>query len=190
MLKEVGIRYHLSMFKRVKRTEVYKDEWVAFYQDEIELPDGTKGTYALVNRKNGVGIVVVTTDNRILLNKEYRYVINDYSWEIPGGGIDEEETPEQAAVRELYEETGISVESLEKIGVFYPLNSFNTETVIIFSTRIEPSVPTTSKSELSEHVAEQRYVSFAEALAMIDNGEINDVLTANALQMVIRKLQK
>lgn len=178
------------MFKRIKQKEEYKDEWLTLYQDEIEFPDGSTGTYAWVNRKNGVGIVVVTTDNKILLNYEYRYVIDQYSWEVPGGGIDEGETPEQAAIRELYEETGITVEKLEEIGVFYPLNSFNTESVTLFYTQIPSTTVTTKKSESSELVVEQKFVSFTEALSMIDTGEINDALTANIIQVVIRKLQK
>jgi ADP-ribose pyrophosphatase len=178
------------MFKLVKRKELHKDKWLTFYQDEILLPDGSKGTYSWVDRKNGVGIVVVTTDNKILLNNEYRYVIKGFSWEIPGGGIDEGETPEDAAKRELYEETGLKAKKLKKLGVFYPLNSFNNESVTIFYGIFHPKLATTDRNESSEHVSEQKYVTFNEAIKMIEKGEINDALSANALQMVIRRLQK
>jgi ADP-ribose pyrophosphatase len=175
------------MFKLKKRHIIYSDEWVKFFKDEIQFPDGTEGTYSWVNRRNGVGVVVITTDNKILLNKEFRYVIRTSSWELPGGGIDEGEDPAEAAKRELYEETGIKVEKVKKLGFFYPLHSFNTESVTLFTTEIDPQSVTTDESEGHEQVDEQKFFSFAEALEMIDNGEIIDALTANAIQMVIRQ---
>ncbi len=177
------------MFKRISRKEVYKDKWLTFYQDEIEFPNGERSTYALTDRKDGVGIAVVTTDKRILLNKEYRYVIDTYSWEIPGGGIDEGETEEEAAKRELYEETGIQVNKIERLNLFYPLNSFNSESVTVFFTVIEPTSITTAKTETDEQVSEQRYVTFTNALDMIDRGEINDAMTANVIQIIVRKFR-
>ncbi len=178
------------MIKRLTRKTIYKDEWLTLYQDGVRFDDNSKGTIAWADRKDGVGIVVVTKDNKILLNKEYRYIVNEYSWEIPGGGIDEGETPEVAAIRELYEETGIKAEKVEKVGVFYPLNSFNSENVILFYTIIEPTEPTLSKIEPSENILEHKYFTFDEVLQMIDSGKINDALTANAIQIIIRKLQK
>lgn len=174
--------------KRTKRKEIYQDEWLAFYQDETVLPNGTTGTYAWADRKDGVGVVVVTTDNRIMLNHEYRYVIDKYCWEIPGGGIDKGENPIEAAKRELYEETGIQSDKFEQVGAFYPLNSFNTELVTVFYTVIDPVPLTDKKSESSEEFGKQKYVTFKEALEMIDKGAIEDALSANAIQIVIRKI--
>jgi ADP-ribose pyrophosphatase len=180
------------MFKKLKQTEIYSDPWLKFYQDNIEFPDGSKGTYAWAQRKNGVGIAVVTADQKMLLHKEYRYVIKDYSWEMPGGGIDENELPEVAAARELKEETGISVEPsrLTFIARFFPLNSFNTEEVTLFLVEVDSDEVTTRGTEVSEHLVEQKFVTFDEALKMIDDGTINDAMTANAIQMVIRRFKK
>lgn len=175
------------MFKRLKQQKLYQDQWHVMYQDDIEFPDGERGKYTWVNRKNGVSIVVLTPDDKILLSKEYRYVIDDFSWEIPGGGIDSGETPEEAAIRELEEETGLQVTQLEKLGMFYPLSSFNTESITVFYTTIQPKSVTTEKTESGEEIGEQRYISFAKALEMIDTGEITDALTAAAVQMIIRK---
>ena len=147
-----------------------------------------KGTQTWIDRTDGVGIVAVTKENKILLIKQYRYVINEYSWEIPGGGIDKGETTTDAAKRELNEETGIIAEEFYKIGIFHSLNSLNTEKVTIFYSKIEEVELTYTNSEFSEDIVEYKYVSFSEALGMIDKGEISDAMTANAIQIVIRKL--
>lgn len=172
--------------KLVKRNKIYEDQWLIFYKDDVEMPDGSMGTYSWVNRKNGVGIVAITKDHEILLNKEFRYVIDDYSWEIPGGGIDSGESAVDAAKRELYEETGIKSDNFKKLGLFYPLNSFNNETITVFTTLIDKEKLTTAKTEVSEQFSAQKYASFKEVLEMIDNGTITDSITASALQIVIR----
>ena len=177
------------MIKKLKSNLLYEDKWLKFYQDEIEFPNGEKGTYAWVDRKSGVGIVVVTKDKKILLHKEYRYPIQDYSWEIQGGGIDEGETLEEAAVRELEEETGIKVEEseLQNLGVFYPLHSLSTEKGSLFMVIIDKVDVSINNTEHSELIEEQKFFTFDDVYQMIDEGKINDAATANAVQLAIRK---
>lgn len=51
-------------------------------------------------------VVAVTPDDHVILVRQFRFGIADFSIETPGGVVDEGESPEQAAVRELFEETG------------------------------------------------------------------------------------
>jgi len=97
---------------------------------------------------------------------------------------------ENAGKRELYEETGVRAGEMIKIGTFYPLHSLNTETITVFYTIINSTDPNTLGEDAGEKIVEQEYFSFSEALEMIDNGEITDGMTANVIQIVIRKLQK
>lgn len=177
------------MFKKLKENKIYQDAWLEFFQDEIEFPDGSKGTYAWAKRKNGVGIVVITTSKEILLHHEYRYVIDDYSWEVQGGGIDLGETPVETAVRELKEEAGITIqkEFLTSLGEFFPIHSFNKEKVSLFMVTIDKTEIQETNIEVSESIDNHKFVSFTDALKMIDSGEITDAMTANAIQIAIRK---
>lgn len=179
------------MLKKKKSKQIYKDNWVTFYQDEIEFPDGSAGTYSYANRQNGVGVVVVSSSNKILLHKEHRYVIDGFSWEIQGGGIDEGESAEEAAVREVKEEAGISIDvsDVNKIGCFYPLHSFNTELVTLFMVVVDDEVIGEVATEDGEHLEEHRFFTFDEVEAMINGGEINDAMTANAVQIVLRRVE-
>ena len=177
------------MLKKIKEKQMYKDQWVEFYQDQIELPDGSQSTYAYAKRQNGVGVVVVSNQGKILLHKEHRYVIDDFSWEIQGGGIEEGESVAQAAIRELKEEAGIQVieESLISLGSFYPLHSFNTELVSLFMVVVEDEEIKENMIEESEHLEEHQFFSFDEVFLMIEAGKISDAMTANAVQLAIRK---
>lgn len=180
------------MIKKLNQKLMYQDKWLKFYQDEIEFSDGRKGTYAWANRKDGVGLVIVTKSKKILLHKEFRYVIKDYSWEIQGGGIDDGESLEEAALRELKEEVGVSVSQNEliRLGTFYPLHSMNTEKVTVFMAIIDEAQTSTAGSEHSEEIHDVRYFSFDEALEMIDTGVINCLGAASIIQMAIRRFEK
>jgi ADP-ribose pyrophosphatase len=179
------------MLKKMNEKKIYSDAWLEFFQDEVQFPDGSMGTYAWAQRKNGVAVVVLTTEQTILLHNEYRYVISGLSWEVQGGGIDANETAEQAGVREVFEESGITIteSQLNKLGTFYPLHSLTTEQVALFAVVIEPTAVTTQGTETSEEIIEQRFVPFAEALDMIDTGKVNDAFTAHAIQLAIRRYE-
>ncbi len=177
------------MLKKIKEKQIYKDNWLKFYQDEIQLPDGSEGTYAYVKRKDGVGVVVVSKNGKIFLHKEHRYVINDFSWEVQGGGIDKDESVAEAAIRELREEAGIdaSLESLVSLGSFYPLHSFNTEKVTLFMIVVDDEAIKENTAEQGEHIDAHQFFTFEEVYAMINSGKINDAMTANAVQLAMRK---
>jgi ADP-ribose pyrophosphatase len=179
------------MLKKISEKLIYSDSWLDFYQDKIELPNGEKGTYAYAKRQNGVGVVVVSKKGKILLHKEHRYVINDYSWEIQGGGIEKWEGPTEAAVRELKEEAGIKVDekSLFNLGAFYPLNSFNTELVTIYMVIVDSEELGENETEAGEDLEKRQFFSFDEIFRMIENGEISDLITANAIQLAVRKFE-
>lgn len=122
----------------------------------------------------------------VLLVNQYRYPIKKNDWNLPGGGIDKGESGEVAIAREVREEVGVSISNPQKLGAFYPLSSFNTELVTLFSAQVEkPEAFTSSLSE--EEFTSIKFIPIKDALAMIDSGEIADACTANALQLFARK---
>jgi 8-oxo-dGTP pyrophosphatase MutT (NUDIX family) len=179
------------MLKTIKSEQIYKDSWREFFKDDIEFPDGSKGTYAFGKRQNGVGLIVITPDQKLLLRREYRYPIKQWSWEMPGGGIDAGETATAAAMRELEEETGISIETndLVEIGAFYPLHSLSTENGTLFAVIVEETDLTTVNSEKTDITEELRFVPFEEVHEMLEDGRITDAATGNAVQIGMRKYE-
>jgi 8-oxo-dGTP pyrophosphatase MutT (NUDIX family) len=72
---------------------------------DVGLPDGRRLDHVLIETGPGAGAVVVS-GGKVLLLWRHRFITDTWGWEIPIGGIEPGETPEQAASREVEEETG------------------------------------------------------------------------------------
>lgn len=176
------------MFKTLSTKSVYKNKWMEVFEDEIQFPSGKKGIYGYVKRSDGAGVAIVNERSEILLVKQYRYPIDKLEWNIPGGAIDGFD-PKEAAIREVFEETGIKIDSVEKLYEGFPLSSCSTEKSFVFFAKVtDVLIPDFDVSEYDEYMEEKRFVPIAEALKMIDSGEITDANTCNIIQIVARKL--
>ena len=102
-------------------------------QDEVRV-NGQIRPYDYLEMLEGVSILPFHGENIITL-REYRYPIRSWQTELPGGLIDEGETPEQAAVRELKEETGYEAEEIIALGDFYPSFGSTNEKIHLFAIR-------------------------------------------------------
>jgi len=100
------------MPNKIKKWEEISREIVfQKYSRKIEkviyrLPDGKESDFYLKKEGPAVGILALTKDKKVILVRQYRPGPNEILNELPGGYIGENETPEQAAERELLEETG------------------------------------------------------------------------------------
>lgn len=100
-------------------------------QDFVRV-NGHEQPYDYLEIKEGVSILPIR-DGNILLQRQYRYPVRSWQWEIPGGFVDPGETPEEAAERELKEETGYSIKKLYSLGVFYPSFGSTNEKIWLFA---------------------------------------------------------
>lgn len=122
--------------------------------------------------------VVAVRDGCILLARQYRFLENNLSWEIPGGKVDDAESPEIAATRECQEETGVIVRNLKKLAVYYPgLDNVQNRTTIFWSSDLEIGPFTPEQSE----VEEIHWIPVAECIRMIKDEEILDALTVTGI---------
>lgn len=121
--------------------DIYENPWIKVREDKVINPSGNEGIYGTVSFKNkAIGIIPIDENGFTWLVGQYRYPLNEYSWEIPMGGgkvifpskKSFEEQILEAAQRELWEETGIVAEKWEKIARIHTSNSVTDEEGFVF----------------------------------------------------------
>ncbi len=95
-------------------------------EEYISPKSGQKHDFYLINSGDWVNVIPLTPEQKVVLVKQYRFGIKDFSLEIPGGMIDPGDTPAQAAKRELLEETGYAGDEPMLLGMVHPNPAIHT----------------------------------------------------------------
>lgn len=180
---------HKNPWKIVGFKEIYDNNWIHLKEYKVINPRGGSGIYGKVFFKNrAVGIVAMDAEKNIYLVGQYRFTLDQYSWEIPEGGSPEHEDLLISAKRELKEETGIQAYSWQRILDMHLSNSVTNEFGCVFlATELE--FGEAEPEETEELIL--RKIPLDEAIAMINNGEITDSLTvAGLLKTKLLTLEK
>ena len=103
---------------KLKSTKkAYDNYYLTVYEDALDLA-GVEKTFIRGVRRDYSTIVPFASDDEILMIKSYRHLVDSVQLEVPSGYIDEGESPKQAAVRELLEETGYAAERMVHVGTY------------------------------------------------------------------------
>lgn len=97
--------------------------------------NGSLHTGEVVDFGNAVAILPFTNDGKVIILRQYRVAIDKWIYEIPAGKVEEGESPEETAVREMIEETGYRPGRLIKLITIYPSPGYSNEILHIFEAR-------------------------------------------------------
>jgi 8-oxo-dGDP phosphatase len=99
---------------------VYESPYVWLGQVDVELPGGKRFWHDVIRLHRAAAMLLVDGASRVLLLWRHRFVQDRWGWELPGGLVDEDEEPAEAARRELEEETGYRAGQVEHLIAFQP----------------------------------------------------------------------
>jgi 8-oxo-dGTP pyrophosphatase MutT (NUDIX family) len=166
----------------ISEKNVYDNKWINVTEYDVVNPNGGKGIYGKVHFKNiAIGIVVLDDELNTYLVGQYRFAIDEYSWEIPEGGGSLDTDPVESAKRELLEETGLVAHEWTPVLKMHLSNSVSDEYSIIYLARnLEQH---TAMPEETEQLVVMK-LPFEEAWRMVEEGLITDAMSVAAIQKV------
>ncbi|QHL87225.1 NUDIX domain-containing protein [Nibribacter ruber] len=157
----------------------YSNPWISVREDQVINPAGGKGIYGVVSMKNkAIGIIPIDAEGNTWLVGQYRYPLNEYSWEIPMGGGPVELDVLESAQRELKEETGFTAARWTKIARVHTSNSVTDEEGFIFLA--EDLTAGETEFEETEDIKIWK-IPLAEAVEMAMRDEITDCISVAGL---------
>ena len=107
-------------WKLLSSEYLFKDNWATLRADTCEMPNGNIiKPYYVLEYPDWVNVVAITADNQVILIRQYRHAAGEVVLEVPGGCIDNDESPEEAVRRELLEETGYAFNHIELLSILY-----------------------------------------------------------------------
>ncbi len=170
--------------RTIASSVVYEDSWMALRKDEIERRDGSRGTYAVVDKPD-FALVIPADAGRFCLVEEYRYPVRRRSWAFPQGGFPGgvTGTPEELAQLELAQETGLRAAQLTVLGFLHCSHGTTSQGFHAYLATGLTSGPTDREPE--EQDMQQKWVSRPEFKAMIRGGLITDDSTVAAYSLLL-----
>lgn len=171
-------------WKTKSKTTIYQNPWIKLEEHQVVIPSGKDGIYGKVIFKNkALAIVPVDEDMNTWLVGQFRYTLDEYSWEIPmGGGLLELDILDSAK-RELKEETGLSAKKWTKIMRLHTSNSVTDEEGFVFLA--EELTPGETEFEETEQLQVIK-LPLKEAIQKVMDGEITDAISIAGLLKVAR----
>lgn len=145
----------------------------------ITLADGTRAERELVVHPGSVALLpLLDAGQSVVLIRNHRFGLGRVLWEIPAGTLARGENPDACALRELQEETGYTARRLRKLAEWFVAPGVSDERMYVYVCDQLDAGP--ARLEPDERI-ETAIIPWTEALAMIDDGRIDDAKTALAI---------
>lgn len=175
-----------SRWQTLGSKRVYDNPWIEVKEDQIINPSGKPGIYGKVIFKNlAVAIIPLDADYNTWIVGQYRYTLEEYSWELPMGGVPFNEDPLLGAQRELLEETGISAKKWTPLLKMHTSNSVTDELAFCYIAEDLEMGPT--KFDETEDLQVKK-LPFQEVVELVMQGKITDGLSIGSILKLARIL--
>lgn len=174
---------------------LHRGRFLEFRVDTVERADGGRARRDVAVHPGAAAIVALDAEERILLVRQYRHPAGQALLEIPAGTLDVDpvtgvvENPDDAARRELEEETGCRAATWERLTDFWTAPGFATERILLYlATDLVPAGPDRRAPDEDEALVQVR-LPWREAVAAAERGEIRDAKSLVGILWLARRME-
>ena len=169
----------------IESKDIYQGRIVKLRVDTVKLPSGRTTTREIVEHEDAVCVVPIDENNNVLMVRQYRKAARLNLLEVPAGGVEAGESPEETVLRELQEEVSVTSGSLRKLSGFWVSPGWATEFMHAYlATDLTPaSLP----ADDDEYISVER-VPLDSIPGLIESGEIQDSKSIASLLLALRVL--
>jgi 8-oxo-dGTP pyrophosphatase MutT (NUDIX family) len=165
----------------IQRKKVYENKWMTLYEDQVVRPNGDPGIYGWIEKPTFAVIIPYDGENVTLIN-QHRHPVGKRFWEFPMGAVEGANlAPQEIAVQELREETGLRAGRMKDWGHLYIAYGITNQDFHVWLA--EDLVAGADEREAEEQDLQVGQFSRTELKAMVRRGEIVDAATVSALYL-------
>ncbi len=158
--------------------EIYAGKVFRVYREKFITEKGVTEV-EVVRHRGAIAVLPILPDKRVVLERQFRYTLRDFIYEVPAGTLEENERPEDCARRELLEETGLTAEKMIYLTKIVMSPGYVDETIYLFVAYVSDKMQE-ANLEKDEIISTEIY-TMDQALEMIKSGKIVDAKTVSLL---------
>ena len=122
--------------KKISSEEIFNGVILHVVRDQVGLSNGNTTIREVIRHIGAVCVIPVTDDNRVIMERQFRYPLNKVILEIPAGKLDAPDEDRLSAIkRELREETGYIADEWTDLGDFHPAPAYSDEYITMYLAR-------------------------------------------------------
>ncbi len=169
----------------ISSRHIYSGRIIDVRVDTVRLQNGRESTREIVDHAPSICVVPVDADGNVLMVRQYRKPVDQFLLEVPAGGIEEGETPEEATRRELQEEIAHTADNLLALSSFWLAPGWCSEYMYAFlATGLGPATLDSDEDEFIEVLR----VPLPEVRDVIASGQVQDAKSVASLLLALRAL--
>lgn len=181
----------MQKWKRLQSETVYDSEYFRVKKDLVRLPNGKQKEWTYWDSRDSAMIICMTEEKKLVMIRQYRYMVDDDVIEFPAGFNEPGETFTESAQREFEEETGYVCGELEELGAFYEtFGQLNRRIHIFFARGAGQQQPETNREKDDFENIEVTLISLEDAIKLVSENKIVSMGSSLAILLLQEKLAR
>ena len=170
------------------KKQIYKGKIIDLAVETVTLPNGATAELEIITHPGAAAVVPMKDEHTVVMIRQYRHAVGGFIYEIPAGKLHPGEDPRDCAVREVEEEIGYKVGTLEPLLSFFTTPGFTDEIIHIY---LGKDLTSGTQDLGEDEVLEIIDMPLAKTIELINDGTIKDGKTIIGLQAAyLRSLGK